>query len=74
MSAIAFDDDLDRDTADPGIMPGGIRDRAMRAGLKRGPKGEDKEKTRASKAYWTALKRPARNRKGVIAELVQPLR
>jgi len=45
MSAIAFDDDIDRDTADPGIIPGGIRDRAMHAVLRRGPKGEDKEKT-----------------------------
>ena len=26
------------DTADPGIIPGGIRDRALRAALKRGPR------------------------------------
>ena len=29
----------------------------MRAVLRRGPQGEDKKRTRASKAYWTALKR-----------------
>jgi hypothetical protein len=46
-----------RDDTDDGIVPGSIRDRAMRAVLSRGPQGEDKERTRASKAYWTALKR-----------------
>ena len=57
MSTIALDDDIDRETTDPGIIPGGIRDRAMRAVLRRGPKAEDKERTRASKEYWTTLKR-----------------
>jgi hypothetical protein len=56
MSAIAFDDDIDRDTTDPGIVPGGIRDRAMSAVLRRGPKDEEEEKTRASQEYWAALK------------------
>ena len=59
MSTIALDDDIDRETTDPGIIPGGIRDRAMRAVLRRGPKAEDKERTRASKEYWTTLKRPS---------------
>jgi hypothetical protein len=40
-----------------GIKPGGIRDRALCAVLRRGPKGEDEEKTRASQEYWAALKR-----------------
>jgi hypothetical protein len=37
---------------DPGIMPGGIRDRASQAVLARGQQPEDKEKTRRSKEYW----------------------
>jgi hypothetical protein len=42
----------DGDTADPGMIPGGIRDRAHRVVRKRGPRPEDKEKTRASRKYW----------------------
>ena len=37
---------------DPGIMPGGIRDRALQAVLAPGPQPEDKEKTRRSQEYW----------------------
>ena len=37
---------------DPGIVPGGIRDRAMQIVIKRGPQTEDEEKTRASREYW----------------------
>lgn len=45
----------------PGIKPDGIRDRALRALGKRGPRVEDRRKTAASKAYWTSFKkeRPA---------------
>jgi hypothetical protein len=42
---------------DPGIRPGGIRDRAMRALRERGPRPEDPEKTRASQAYWARVRR-----------------
>jgi hypothetical protein len=70
MSAIALDDDIDRETTDSGIIPCGIRDRAMRAVLRHGPKAEDKERTRASKEYWTTLKRQRGNQKGVIAEVL----
>src|SRR5262249_1346027 len=41
---------------DPGIIPGGIRDRAMRALLARGPVPADKEKTRASQEFWRAFR------------------
>src|SRR5262245_51638045 len=37
---------------DPGIIPGGIRDRAMRAVLERGPIAEDPERTKASQEFW----------------------
>jgi hypothetical protein len=37
---------------DPGIIPGGIRDRAMRAAMARGPQPEDKRKTQASQKFW----------------------
>jgi hypothetical protein len=37
---------------DPGIMPGGVRDRALQAVLARGQQPEDKEKTRRSREYW----------------------
>jgi hypothetical protein len=57
MSAIALDDDLDRDTADPGIIPGGIRDRAMRAVQTKARPASRGHRTRASKKYWAALKR-----------------
>jgi hypothetical protein len=62
MSVIALDEDIDRETTDPGIIPGGIRDRAMRSVLRRGPRAEDKEKTRASKEYWTTLKRASKKK------------
>jgi hypothetical protein len=42
---------------DPGIVPGGIRDRAMRAAMKRGPQPEDREKTLASQKFWAAFKK-----------------
>jgi hypothetical protein len=35
--ALDNDSGRDTDTADPGIIPGGIRDRALRAVLRRGP-------------------------------------
>ena len=57
MTATALADDSDRnrnETADPGIAVGGVRDRALRAVLKRGPRAEDNEKTRASQEYWAA--------------------
>jgi hypothetical protein len=41
---------------DPGIKPGGIRDRAMRALLERGPIPEDKAKTEASQEFWRAFR------------------
>ena len=37
---------------DPGIKPGGIRDRALRAVWARGPVPEDPAKTKASQEYW----------------------
>ena len=57
MTATALADDSDRnrnETADPGIAVGGVRDRALGAVLKRGPRAEDNEKTRASQEYWAA--------------------
>jgi hypothetical protein len=42
---------------DPGIIPGGIRDRAMRALRERGPRPEDPERTRQSQAYWAPVRR-----------------
>jgi hypothetical protein len=48
---------------DPGIIPGGIRDRAMRAAMQRGPQPEDKEKTLASREFWVALKEKTSNPK-----------
>jgi hypothetical protein len=44
---------------DPGVVPGGIRDRAMRVARARGPQVEDQEKTRASKDHWKAVKERA---------------
>jgi hypothetical protein len=41
---------------DPGIKPGGIRDRAMRAQRERGPMPEDPEKTRQSQEYWAKFR------------------
>lgn len=43
--------------ADPGIIPGGIRDRALRAVMRRGPQPEDKNKTLASRKFWAAFKK-----------------
>jgi len=37
---------------DPGIIPGGIGDRAMRAVLERGPIAEDPERTKPSQEFW----------------------
>jgi hypothetical protein len=42
---------------DPGIIPGGIRDRALRTLHDRAGRPEDLEKTRASQAYWANLRR-----------------
>jgi hypothetical protein len=42
---------------DPGINPGGIRDRALRALRERGPMPEDPERTRQSQAYWARVRR-----------------
>jgi hypothetical protein len=69
MSATAFDDDVDRETADPGITLGGIRDRAMRTVLRSARRARTRKK-RASQQYWAALKR-RRNRKGVSAEVLR---
>jgi hypothetical protein len=44
----------DDDTRDSGIIPGGIRDRVMRAMMQRGPRPEDPKKTQASRDYWVA--------------------
>jgi hypothetical protein len=41
---------------DFGPVPGGIRDRAMRAVIMRGPVPEDAERTRASQAFWRAFR------------------
>jgi hypothetical protein len=41
---------------DPGIRPGGIRDRALRAVLARGRSYEDPAKTRASQEYWAKVR------------------
>jgi hypothetical protein len=43
---------------DPGIKPGGIRDRAMQAVLKRNPQPEDRENTKASQEYWARCRAP----------------
>jgi hypothetical protein len=51
------------DTADPGIIPGGIRDRALRAVQRRGPQAEDKERTRAAVRYWASISPRGRTRK-----------
>ena len=45
-----------RRPSDPGIVPGGIRDRAMRAVMERGPQPEDKEKMLASQKFWAAFR------------------
>jgi hypothetical protein len=42
---------------DPGIKPGGIRDRALRTLRDRDGWGEEPEKTRASQAYWERVRR-----------------
>jgi hypothetical protein len=42
---------------DPGIIPGGIRDRAMRALRERGPRPEDPERTGQSQEYWARVRR-----------------
>ena len=44
---------------DPGITPNGIRDRALQAGLGRGPRPEDKERTRVSIAHWREYRKLA---------------
>ena len=57
-------DELDRMmTPDPGINPGGIRERALEAVRERGPQRENKEKTKASQAYW-AKYRASKNARG----------
>jgi hypothetical protein len=53
---------------DPGIVPGGIRDRAMHA--VGSPKGEDKEKTHASQEYRAGLKHQLET-EGVSAEALR---
>src|SRR5262249_12110517 len=50
-------DDVERDTTDPGIIPGGIRDRAWRAVQTKARPASRGHGTRASKKYWAALKR-----------------
>ena len=40
----------------PGMIPGGIRDRALRAVLARGLVPEDLEKTKASQEFWRAFR------------------
>jgi len=40
----------------PGMIPGGIRDRALRAVLTRGLVPEDPEKTKASQEFWRAFR------------------
>lgn len=42
-------------TDDPGIRPGGIRDRALRIVEARGPRPEIPAATRASQAYWKRM-------------------
>jgi hypothetical protein len=42
---------------DPGIKPGGIRVRVLRALRERGPMPEDPEKTRQSQEYWARVRR-----------------
>jgi hypothetical protein len=49
----------DDDTSDPGVIPGGVRDRAMAAVMMRGPTPEDKKKTAASIAYWKSVREKA---------------
>jgi len=57
-------DDLGRMLApDPGIKPGGIREQALEAVRERGPQRENKEKTKASQAYW-AKYRASKNARG----------
>jgi hypothetical protein len=49
---------------DPGIKPGGIRDRAMQAVLARGPRLEDEERTRASQEHWARYQAEQAERAG----------
>lgn len=42
---------------DPGIKPGGIRARAMRARRDRGPLLEDLERTKQAQEYWACVRR-----------------
>jgi hypothetical protein len=53
------DDDAD---PDPGIRQGGIRDRAMRGVIARGPQREDFARTKAAATYWQAVKRSNKER------------
>jgi sRNA-binding protein len=45
---------------DPGMVAGGIRDRALRAVLQRGPQAEDQQKTEASRRFWKAFRERAK--------------
>ena len=50
---------------DPGIKPGGIRERALWA-AQRGPQLEDEEKTKASQAHWAAYRAEQAKRKAAL--------
>jgi hypothetical protein len=61
-------------TDDPGIRPGGIRDRALRIVEARGPRPEDPAATRASQEYWrrvtaAASREPVKSAEAPIGEL-----
>ena len=53
---------------DPGIVRDGVRDRALRAVLSRGPTQEDEAKTRASAAYWRKVRDATQQHEIVPAE------
>jgi hypothetical protein len=65
----------ERAPPDPGIKPGGIRDRALRALHERGPRPEDPERTRRSQAYWARVSRErealAEASRAVAADMVR---
>jgi hypothetical protein len=54
----------------PGTVPGGVRDRALQAVLKRGPQPDDKKKTRRSQEHWAKYRREL-ERAAVPPEVVE---
>jgi hypothetical protein len=57
---------------DPGIRPGGIRDRAMRAAEARGLLSENPEQIRRSREYWAKYRTEETRHTGANGDVAIP--